>query len=311
MSALGPAACRLIVITLSNGDPTVVSKPLDNRLTKEPAGPADWKAQLNVLKSDLKLTDDAIGLLAIQLKFRVQDIQAVAAESLTGGGDDKKCDVLFVDKELQVAVIAQCYFAKSSKQAAPSNKAQDLNTAIGWLLTRDIDELPQTLKGRADELREAIKAGNIKQLYVWYVHNLPSSRNVENELKTVEQTARKALQSYQNSSEINVFAEEIGNEAIARLYRQVARAIIVTDSFSTSVSDAMTVTGEGWSAILTTVRGSWLTSLYEKYRSDLFSANLRGYLGSRSTDSNINNGIKILRRMSQKTSGSTTMELRL
>jgi hypothetical protein len=48
-----------------------------------------------------------------------------------------------------------------------------------------------------------------------------------------------------------------------------------------------------WSSIVTTVLGSWLRNLYEKYGTDLFSANLRGYLGSRKSDSNINNGIKM------------------
>jgi hypothetical protein len=35
-----------------------------------------------------------------------------------------------------------------------------------------------------------------------------------------------------------------------------------------------------------------LRDLYGRYKTDLFSANLRGYLGSRESDSNINNGIK-------------------
>ena len=39
-------------------------------------------------------------------------------------------------------------------------------------------------------------------------------------------------------------------------------------------------------------RGSWLHDLYHRYKTDLFSANLRGYLGSRESESNINNGIK-------------------
>jgi hypothetical protein len=73
---------------------------------------ADWEKVLDVLKKDLSLPDDAIGLLALQLKFRLEDIKTVAAESVTGGGNDKKCDILYVDKELQIAVIAQCYQAK-------------------------------------------------------------------------------------------------------------------------------------------------------------------------------------------------------
>src|SRR5271155_5245584 len=90
---------------------------------------ADWEKVLEVLKKDLSLSDDAIGLLAIQLKFRLEDIKTVASESITGGPDDKKSDICFIDKELQVAVIAQCYHAKKKNTSAPSDKASDLNTA--------------------------------------------------------------------------------------------------------------------------------------------------------------------------------------
>src|SRR5271167_2051213 len=113
------------------------------------ASDADWEKVLDVLKKDLNLPDDAIGLLALQLEFRLEDIKTVAAESVTGGGNDKKCDILYVDKELQIAVIAQCYQSKKlNAPAAPSNKAADLNTAVAWILTRNIDDLPEALKGR-------------------------------------------------------------------------------------------------------------------------------------------------------------------
>jgi hypothetical protein len=134
-----------------------------------------WKAAFDVMKANFSLTDDAIGVFAINLRFDLDDIQTVAAEAITGGGDDKKCDVVYVDKERQIAVIAQCYMSTKPRPAAPSNKASDLNTALTWLLSNDLSKLPEGLKGRADELRSAIAAGEIKQLYVWYVHNLPCS----------------------------------------------------------------------------------------------------------------------------------------
>ncbi|MEI4481534.1 MULTISPECIES: AIPR family protein [unclassified Phyllobacterium] len=253
---------------------------------------SDWQNVLETLKIDLKLPDDAIGLLALKLKFRLEDIQSVAAESITGGGDDKKCDILYVDKELQTAVIAQCYYSKKDRPAAPANKASDLNAAISWLLTRDLDALPDGLKGRADELRSAINNGDIKQIYIWYVHNLPSSKNVADELKTVEKTAKSALRTYANGREINIFAEEIGTSQITKLYIQAERTIIVTDKLSTKVSDAIEIHSLDWTSVLTTVKANWLYDMYHLYETDLFSANLRGYLGSRSSDSNINNAIK-------------------
>ena len=259
-----------------------------NRLTE-----TGWRNAFNVMKANHSLTDDAIGVFAINLRFNLDDIQTIAAESITGGGDDKKCDVLYVDKERQIAIIAQCYISKRTRQAAPANKASDLNTALTWLLSTDLDQLPESLKGRADELRAAINAGEIKQFYIWYVHNLPSSTNVDDELRAVENTARVALTRYPSGKDINIFSEEIGENQLARLYMQAERTVIVTDEIATVVPDAIEIKETDWTSVVTTVRGSWLHQLYHRYPTDLFSANLRGYLGSRESDSNINNGIKM------------------
>jgi AIPR protein len=176
--------------------------------------------------------------------------------------------------------------------SAPANKASDLNTAVAWLLTRNIDDLPDTLKGRADEFRSAIINGDIKQIYIWYVHNLPSSKNVADELKTVENSVRTALASYKKAKDINIFAEEIGRKQIARLYEKAERTIIVTEKLEIKVQDAIEIVDKDWRSVLTTVKATWLADLFERFETDLFSANLRGYLGSRASDSNINNGIK-------------------
>jgi hypothetical protein len=250
-----------------------------------------WQNAFNIMKTNYSLTDDAIGVFAINLRFNLDDIQTIVSESITGGGDDKKCDVLYVDKEREIAVIAQCYISRKPREAAPSNKASHLNTALTWLLLTDLDKLPDTLKGRADELRSAINAGEIKQFYIWYVHNLPCSQNVRDELRAVEETARAALKQYPGH-DINIFAEEICDAQLSRLYMQAERTVIVTDEITMTVPDAMEIKEEDWTSVVTTVEGSWLYELYHRHKTDLFSANLRGYLGSRESESNINNGIK-------------------
>lgn len=251
-----------------------------------------WYGAFNSFRNDLQLTDDAIALFALQLKFSIEDIQTVASESLTGGGDDKKCDLLYLDTEQQLAVIAQAYISKKNKNAAPANKAADLNTAVAWLLSREIQDLPQALRGRAVELREAIKDGSVKQVHIWYVHNLPQSKNVQDELRTVSHTARSALESSFSIKDIPIFSEEIGSKRISELYDEAERTINVVDKISIVSSDAFEVAGDKWRALMTTVTGVWLHDLYKRYHVNLFSANVRDYLGSRASDSNINNGIK-------------------
>ena len=251
-----------------------------------------WYGAFSSFRTDLQLTDDAIALFALQLKFSIEDIQNVASESLTGGGDDKKCDLLYLDTEQQIAVIAQAYISKKNRSSAPANKAADLNTAVGWLLSRKIDDLPESLRGRALELREAINEGQVRQLHIWYVHNLPQSKNVQEELKTVSHTARSALESSFHIKDMPIFIEEIGSKRILELYDEAERTINVVDKINIMSHDAFEVTGEKWKALMTTVSGAWLHGLYKKYHVNLFSANVRDYLGSRASDSNINNGIK-------------------
>jgi len=256
---------------------------------------AGWRNAFDVMKTNYSLTDDAIGVFAINLRFNLDDIQTIVSEAITGGGDDKKCDVLYVDKEREIAVIAQCYISQKIRDAAPANKASDLNTALTaltWLLSTNLDNLSDVLKGRADELRSAINAGEIKQFYIWYVHNLPCSKNVQDELRAFEDTARAALTRYPSGQDINIFAEEICETQLDRLYMQAERTVIVTDEITTTVPDAIEIREEDWTSVVTPVGGSWLHDLYHRYKTDLFSANLRGYLGSRESDSNINNGIK-------------------
>lgn len=251
-----------------------------------------WQDAFEVMKQDHGLTNDGLGVFAINLRFGLDDIQTIASEAITGGGDDKKCDVLYVDKERQIAVVAQCYTSPQSKSSAPANKAADLNTAVTWLLSADIDTLPEGLRGRADELRSAIYQGDVKQLHLWYVHNLPCSHNVGEELRTVEKTARAALKQLKSDADVNVFSEEVCRTTLERLYLQAERTVIVTDTFHTTVPDAFEIESEEWTSVATVVSGRWLKKLYQDYQTDLFSANLRGYLGSRESDSNINNGIK-------------------
>lgn len=251
-----------------------------------------WQAAYKAAKKNFGLDDDAIGPFATQLRFNLDDLKTLSAEAITGGGNDRSCDMLYVDREIGIAVIAQCYVSQKKREAAKAKKAADLNTAVSWLLSAEIGTLDEGLRERAEELRDAIKQGAVKQIHCWYVHNLPTSSNVQSELNTVESTVRSALSTMPSGSEINVFAKEIGADEIESLYTKAERTIIVTDEFDVKVIDAIEHKEENWSTLSTFVPGKWLAQIYDEFETDLFSANLRGYLGSRASDKNINNGIK-------------------
>ena len=229
---------------------------------------------------------------ALALYHQIDDLHSVAAESITDGSDDKKCDILHIDPDEQVAVIAQCYISAKQKPSAPANKASDLNTAIGWLLQRPLRDVPERLREAAKELRDAIEEGTVTDLQVWYVHNLPESKNVQDEMHTVEVTAKSALSSIRNGSRVSVSAREVGTETLESWYSDTLSRILVSDSFAIEVESGFEISGTRWKAYVTAIPARFLSKLYKKYKSKAFSANVRDYLASRRSDANINNGIK-------------------
>lgn len=91
-----------------------------------------------------KYGDNSLLLYALQLRFDIDDVMSVASEALTDGHNDKKCDLIFTDRELGVAVVAQAYNKKNAHEGdlAPSNKASDLNAAAAWIFASNINEVP-------------------------------------------------------------------------------------------------------------------------------------------------------------------------
>lgn len=236
--------------------------------------------------------DNAIGLFALALRFCVDDIHSVAAESVTDGSDDKKCDLIYLDREEGVAVIAQCYSSQKAKASAPANKASDLNTAVAWLLQRPIKELPQRIRAAAKELRDAIKTGEIKRFEIWYVHNLPESNNVRDELTTVEHTANTVVDSLGAPSKVTISSLEIGNGRLEEWYKETLSPILVNEEIKFEISSGFEISEDGWRAYVAPIQARQLHRLYKSHKTGLFSANVRDYLGSRKSDANINNGIK-------------------
>lgn len=244
-------------------------------------------------RSDLQpYGDNAVGLFALALRFGIDDLQTVAANALTDGSDDKSCDLLHVDRENKVAVIAQCYHSSKDKPSAPSKKAMDLNTAITWILGQPVEKLPVSIKAAATELRAALEEGALEELHLWFVHNLPESKNVRDELVAAETTAKALINEHFSCPALNIGSLEVGLNQLDEWYRETLSPILVTDTFEIEVGGGFPVSGPKWKAFVAPIPARFLHRNYKKYGVRLFSANLRDYLGSRESDSNINNGIK-------------------
>jgi len=245
-------------------------------------------------REDLKrYNEDALMLFALEMRFAIEDIHLVASNSLTKTNDDKKADMIFIDEERSIAIIAQAFISSDlTKPAAKANKASDLNTAASWILSREINDLPIELQTHAQELRKLIQENKIDYLYFWYVHNLPESENVAQELKTVQQTAFNAVKSINQTCRIQINAMEVGRNILEEWYASISTPILISDTITLDILGGFEILETDWKAYVTTISAKWLYEIYQTYKTKLFSANIRDYLGSRSVDKNINNGIK-------------------
>jgi hypothetical protein len=251
-----------------------------------------WPAYIN--NDDFKnFGNNGLLLFALKLKFNVEDIVSIGIDSITDGPDDKKADLVYLDTELGIAVIAQGYFAIQDKTEAPSNKASDLNTAIAWLLNQPLEQVSDRLKTHAEALRRAFKDKEIKNLHIWYVHNLVESDNIKKELDAVEHTALNAINKNYPGYEIEIHSKEVGQNTLEEWYNAISTPILINDNFEIIIEGGYSIDGNDWSSYVTALPIKWFFDKFNVYGAvKLFSANIRDYLGSRQTDDNINHGIK-------------------
>lgn len=232
-------------------------------------------------------------LFALETRFRLSDIHTAAADAVTDGGDDKKCDVVYVDRDSGDIVVVQSYNSVKERQEVSSSKASDLNTAINWLLNSPLAEIPKTLQGSASELRSSLEDNEVRSFQLWFVHNMDESKNVDKELKQVERTAKALLSKLYPKIELDeVVAIQVGRKTLEEWYEALETPILVSDEFEINVEEALKISGDQWAAAVTSVPAVWLYDAFRKYGSKLFSANVRDYLGSRRSTKNVNHTIK-------------------
>jgi AIPR protein len=233
---------------------------------------------------------NALPLYAVGLHLGVQDFRSFASEALTDHAEDKKADIIHIDEAEHVACIAQGYVAQEwGKAEAKANKANDLNTAVAWLLQTPINDVPIGIREQAKLLRDGVTQKTIQRLIIAYAHNAFESDNVNNALQAV----RHLLAGLEITKEVEVEVIELGLKRIEALYLAAEGVIQVSDSITVTIDQAIsTQSTPQWTAYTFPLNGSVLHFLYDTYGDTLFSANLRDFLGVRKTSGNVNNRIK-------------------
>lgn len=240
--------------------------------------------------------NNALLLYALELRFEISDIFSVAAEALTDGGEDKKCDLIYVDKDNGVAVIAQGYMRQNAQDGdlAPENKASDLNTAAAWVFSQNPETVPERIRDQVRELQNAIKDDLINIVYFWYVHNLNENNNpkVKTELTTMQTSANAAVNTLFPESRVEIFALEIGTNTMEKWFSASNNQIAITEDIVVETLDrGFELTGCKWRAYVTAVTAKWLKTQHDAHKDDIFSGNPRNYLGSGKKKNKINLGI--------------------
>ncbi|WP_417414956.1 AIPR family protein [Hoeflea sp.] len=219
--------------------------------------------------------NEAYLVLAVALFLEEPDLSGLAAAGLTEGGNDKKIDFIYHDVDTRRLVFAQGYMSSKKADAAPANKASDLNTACAWLFAGDVSLVPDKLRDIIMSCRNAIEQDEIDFIDLLYVHNLPESVNVSRELQTAEEYLRANV----GSERILVKSHEFGGSRIQHLLAAQDSHIEVLEKIPFPAKLGIREAGDTWKAAVATISGTWVHELYAKYGDKLYSANYRGFLG--------------------------------
>src|SRR5208282_3860327 len=234
--------------------------------------------------------DNALPLYAVGLQLGMEDFGSFATEALTDHPQDKKADIIYIDEAEGIACIAQGYMGKEwGKAEAKANKASDLNTAVAWLLQTPIGDVPPAINEQAKLLREGLAGKTIRKVVVAYAHNALESTNVNNELQAV----RHLLAGLEITRNVDIDVIELGLRKIEALFLSAEGVIQVNTEVDLASAEVISrqVTSR-WNAYTFPLNGAALHALYEDHGDDLFSANLRDFLGVRKSSGNVNNRIK-------------------
>ncbi|HHF3251144.1 TPA: AIPR family protein [Vibrio alginolyticus] len=242
-----------------------------------------------------KYGENAHAFYALELFYSLDDVHSELSEASTEGGDDCKIDLLYVSRESKSIVCCQVYKSRKDRLNALGGKGQDLAFAMSALLSLPESDIPDGIKYHVLDAREAIKNDDIRVIHTWYIHNCPESSNVQVQMEPVLESARAQLRDKFPNIDVDISMKEVGIETLDEFYRASKSAILVDNEFIfESPLPGFRKQSSSWESFITTVPGSFLSSLYTEHKDELFSANVRGFMGSnkKDKDKRINAGIQ-------------------
>lgn len=251
----------------------------------------ELKALVESIRSDFP--SDAYQAIVLGLLARSSDYDLLWSSSCLDGSDDKKTDILHVDYGSGRVIIAQgTESIQWSDNEPPANKASDLNAALAWLFDSDLADIGRDdIRSAAEDLRAALDAGTINAVEVYYIHNFPESANAANEMRTVEASLRSRLKRWEDQHDVAIgaTARQFGRESAADAYAELNSAIRIAETVKIKgLQNFQHVSGPEWVAVAAPVSGQRLVELKSQFGEELFSSNIRDFLGVRRGRANIN-----------------------
>lgn len=231
--------------------------------------------------------DKAYTVWAMGLYLNTSDLQQLADDYLTDANDDHKIDFLYFDEDEKTLLVVQGFHSDAVKQSAKANKAADLNAALAWLFTGEIERFNDFMRPKVEEIRQALADNKLQFIELIFAHNCGESKEVDLELKT----AANFLNEHFKETAITVSYKELGNPSLESLFLKKTSNITITDNVECPYPVKSHENSADWNSVCVTITGEWLRELYLQYNSQLFSANYRGYLGE--SRNKINKGIKM------------------
>ncbi|MFM4971676.1 AIPR family protein [Aeromonas veronii] len=245
----------------------------------------------------LVFNENKVSVFALELFFGLEDVLNTLSSAVTGGSDDAKTDILFTYRDQASIVLIQAYEAQTFKPSAKGNKGADLSYALGVLLTAPEADIPTGIRPHVLDARAALKSGEINMIHVWYLHNLPESLQIKQQMQPIIEPAKAQLLPYQTHEfNIDINIKEIGLETLDLFYKSSKQAIIIDKQLTFNPPrDGFLISNTDWDSFITTIPGDWLAELYRNHNNtELFSANVRGFMGANKKDNDkvINAGIQ-------------------